>query len=118
MATNQEIKYFNDNARYIKRAREKALSKENELCRSDISIILGPNRGEIKMPVPNHMHCGVCRAPYEDYQKHIDSKEHISQITVLQNQYDMIDAELKDLEKKSVGKLWKTTPARVKKESI
>jgi hypothetical protein len=53
IATSAEMKYCQENKAQIKKMRAKAKSKDAELCRSDIS-----EKGEIKMPIPNHQHCG------------------------------------------------------------
>lgn len=64
IATASEMKYCNENKKQIKKMREKAKMKDDEMCRSDLS--LEPTK-EIKMPAPNHKHCGVCRVNYEDF---------------------------------------------------
>ena len=81
------------------------------MCRSDISITV-----DVKMPAPNHMHCGVCRVNYEDYNAHIGSKEHLAQIQVHKSFYDFVDRELEDLNSKAKNKIWKTSPLRLPKK--
>ena len=66
------------------------------------------------MPIPSHQHCGVCRCNYEDFQQHIESQEHKSQITVGKNIYELIDFESIDLNEKAPTKNWKTSPLRTK----
>ena len=63
--------------------KERARQKDDELCRSDISDIKG--YPEVKMPNPNHLHCGVCKIPFEDYIAHIESAQHKSSIGVHKN---------------------------------
>ena len=96
--------------------RQKALKKDIELCRSDISMVQTVY-GPLEVPVPNHQHCGICRANYEDFQNHIDSKEHQSNINVQRNFYDFIDREFEDLNRRAKSKVWKTSPKRSKVNS-
>jgi hypothetical protein len=73
IATEPEMKYCNDNKAIIIKSRKKSLQKDIDLCRSDISML--PN-GAIEVPVPGHKHCGICRMNYEEFDEHIESKEH------------------------------------------
>ncbi len=109
IATDAEMKYCNDNFKEIKKMRERQLVKDLDLCKSD-----SEEDEDVKMPLPSHLHCGICRCNYEDFQQHIESQEHKSQITVHKNFYEFIDRELDDLFEKSHIKQWKTSPLRVK----
>lgn len=75
-------------------------------------------RPEIKMPLPNHLHCGVCRANYEDYNQHVESKEHQSSVALNKNFYDLIDKELDDINRKGWMKKWKTSPIKPKPQLL
>ena len=112
IATQAEMQYCLENGKQIKKMREKAKMKEDELFRSDISLITGQCKKELKMPVPNHLHCGVCRVNFEDYNAHVESKEHNASVAVQQKFYEYVDRELQDLKRKS--KVWKTSPIRIK----
>lgn len=105
------MKYCKDNLKTLKKLKERQLVKDLEMCNSDVSEAY-----DIKMPLPSHQHCGICRCNYEDFLQHIDSQEHKSQITVNKNLYEFIDRELEDLFQKSDTKKWKTSPVRVKFE--
>lgn len=117
IATDAEIIYCNENKKHIKRMREKAKAKDDELCRSNITQDEFDRKvwPEIKMPVPNHQHCGVCKVNYEDYTAHVESKEHAGQIALQKNFYDIIDVELADINLISKTKKWKSSPVHVKK---
>ena len=110
------MQYCIENKALIKSMRKKALKKDIELCRSDISMVQTGNQ-PLEIPVPNHQHCGICRANYEDFQNHIDSKDHQSNINVQRNFYDFIDREFEDLNKRAKTKVWKTSPKRSKVNS-
>ena len=53
VATDAEMQYCVENKALIKSMRQKALKKDIELCRSDISIVQ-PVNGPLETPVPNH----------------------------------------------------------------
>lgn len=43
--------------------RERQLVKDLDLCKSD-----SEEDEDVKMPLPSHLHCGICRCNYEDFQ--------------------------------------------------
>lgn len=88
------------------------MRKDIELCRSDLSIMHDEPPRTFANPVPNHLHCGVCRVAFEDYNQHIATNEHKAQINVHKNMYDFIDRELEDIASISKKKGWKTSPIR------
>ncbi|TNV86461.1 hypothetical protein FGO68_gene10916 [Halteria grandinella] len=113
VATETEIKYCKENINTIRKLREKAVRKDTELCRSDLSLMQqDPVTRTFANPVPNHLHCGVCRVSFEDYHSHIATNEHKSQISVHKNMYDFIDRELEDIANIAKKKVWKTSPIR------
>lgn len=118
VATESEIKYCRENIASIRKLREKAIKKDIDLCRSEASFMQDISASQAKSfanPVPNHLHCGVCRVAYEDYNQHIATNEHKSQIGVHKNMYDYIDRELEDIAAISKKRGWKTSPVREEK---
>jgi hypothetical protein len=105
IATDAEIKFFNENKKQIKRNREKSKQKDEELCRSDDSNFYE----EIKTPVPNphHMHCGVCKMAFQEYKDHLKSKEHLTNVSLQEMFYKMIDTEIDDINN---IKKWEPSP--------
>lgn len=87
------------------------------MCKSDQSHL----QFDLKTPIPNphHLHCGICRANFEDYKAHLKQKEHLTNVSLQKGFYDIIDNEILSRNKE---KRWKTSPivkvpkSKIKKE--